>query len=773
VSATDGREKEIRRLLDRGIQALEDGQTYRARALLSKVLQLDTRHEWAWYYLSWTMGTVPGRAWCLERVLDINPRQPHARERLADLSRDLKASADAQILQRVAREADAGPPGGPAALAGAQGVADGPQTIPTSLTAELEEVAASLIEAERTLDGQDLQLRALESEADRRDVLLDELQRGAEALGEEIRGAATVAAQLRSEQDSVLQAQWRLAGELDGLRRGARYAMDQLETVDRRLSEAETRVEQAEQAERKIGLRLGGLKSRADAGDAELDAVRREAEAISTRLQSASELLTEGQERLKSELDRVRSDAEAISARLQSGTESITADQVRLASELDGVRSEAEAISARLQSKTESITADQRRLSGELDSLLVEVLSTGTQLDTVEQRVSRGEARIEHTEGATGALEGRVGSLEDQLAPLSPALQRVRRELGTLDELALETEKTVAGLRKQVDRLQREHVRALRGKPRWAVVPIMALVVGVILISVGALEVFPYMASRLRPDLLIGRAKAVAGIASETPLPSATPTVEAVTPSPSATDTPEVFRPVPAIGPPAIGGLSGTLTPTRAAESIVPEIETREAAASGDADRSPVASPTALPSATPRPPTATTTPTPTAMPTSTPTPTPTPVLPTRLIVPDADVDAAVVPVSWQPEDGTDPWEGTWEIPDGGTVGWHDDSAPLGVPGNTVLSGHNTTGGEVFRYLYQVEAGDVIMVAANDVAFTYVVWETLILPELGQPREVREENARYLLPTEDERLTLVTCHPYGSLRNRLIVIARRL
>jgi sortase (surface protein transpeptidase) len=52
-----------------------------------------------------------------------------------------------------------------------------------------------------------------------------------------------------------------------------------------------------------------------------------------------------------------------------------------------------------------------------------------------------------------------------------------------------------------------------------------------------------------------------------------------------------------------------------------------------------------------------------------------------------------------------------------------------------------------------------------------VSETLILPEAGQPLGVRRENARYVMPTDDERLTLVTCHPYGSLRNRLIVIAR--
>jgi LPXTG-site transpeptidase (sortase) family protein len=84
--------------------------------------------------------------------------------------------------------------------------------------------------------------------------------------------------------------------------------------------------------------------------------------------------------------------------------------------------------------------------------------------------------------------------------------------------------------------------------------------------------------------------------------------------------------------------------------------------------------------------------------------------------------------------------------------------------------HNTTNGEVFRDLYTLQAGDVITSYAGDIPHAYTVTEVLILPEAGQPLEVRIENARYILPTDDERLTLVTCHPYGSLRYRLIVIA---
>jgi sortase A len=112
----------------------------------------------------------------------------------------------------------------------------------------------------------------------------------------------------------------------------------------------------------------------------------------------------------------------------------------------------------------------------------------------------------------------------------------------------------------------------------------------------------------------------------------------------------------------------------------------------------------------------------------------------------------------------------WELPDTRAAGWHETSASLGVPGNTVLSGHNTSNGEVFRDLYQLEFGDEVLLQAGEMTYTYAVVQTLILPEAGQPLEVRIENAHYIEPTEDERLTLVTCHPYGSLRNRLIVIA---
>ena len=172
--------------------------------------------------------------------------------------------------------------------------------------------------------------------------------------------------------------------------------------------------------------------------------------------------------------------------------------------------------------------------------------------------------------------------------------------------------------------------------------------------------------------------------------------------------------------------------------------------------------PTNTPSPSPAPPTPTATPIP--------SPTPTPALPNRIVIPAISVDAPIVPVSWQTAEEDGQTQAAWAVPDTYAAGWHETSAPLGVPGNTVLNGHNTTHGEVFRDLYTLKVGDTITIYAGDTPYTYSVTESLILPEAGQPLEVRVENARYILPTDDERLTLVTCHPYGSLRYRLIVIA---
>jgi sortase A len=98
------------------------------------------------------------------------------------------------------------------------------------------------------------------------------------------------------------------------------------------------------------------------------------------------------------------------------------------------------------------------------------------------------------------------------------------------------------------------------------------------------------------------------------------------------------------------------------------------------------------------------------------------------------------------------------------------SAPFGLPGNTVLDGHHNVKGEVFRDLWTLQAGDEITLYAGAQARPYRVRQVLILPEKGQPLEVRLANARYIQPSEDERLTLVTCWPYENNTHRTVVVA---
>lgn len=148
-----------------------------------------------------------------------------------------------------------------------------------------------------------------------------------------------------------------------------------------------------------------------------------------------------------------------------------------------------------------------------------------------------------------------------------------------------------------------------------------------------------------------------------------------------------------------------------------------------------------------------------------------PVIPSRIVIPTINLDAPVMPVSLQMSEVDGQAVAVWEVPATYAAGWHETSATLGLPGNTVLNGHNTTNGEVFRDLYLLEPGALVSLYAGQTPYMYRVEEVLILPEAGQPLEVRLENARFIMPTDDERVTLVTCHPYGSVSNRLVVIAR--
>ena len=146
-------------------------------------------------------------------------------------------------------------------------------------------------------------------------------------------------------------------------------------------------------------------------------------------------------------------------------------------------------------------------------------------------------------------------------------------------------------------------------------------------------------------------------------------------------------------------------------------------------------------------------------------------VPTRIHIPAIDLEAPIVPIGWKNVDVNGVTQPIWDVPTWRAAGWHETSDQIGVPGNAVLNGHNTSNGEVFRYLYKLDVGALVLIETDDgETYSYTVTEKLILPEAGQPIEVRIKNAQYIQPTADERLTLITCHPYGSLAKRLLIIA---
>jgi LPXTG-site transpeptidase (sortase) family protein len=144
--------------------------------------------------------------------------------------------------------------------------------------------------------------------------------------------------------------------------------------------------------------------------------------------------------------------------------------------------------------------------------------------------------------------------------------------------------------------------------------------------------------------------------------------------------------------------------------------------------------------------------------------------PQRIVIPSIEVDAPVTDVSLAAIASAGQTYYQWQVPEAYEVGWHNTSAPLGQPGNTVLNGHHNIHGEVFGRLVDLESGAEIIVYDKIGPHHYTVADVQILPEQDQPLEVRKENASWIQPTDDERITLVTCWPHTDNTHRLIVVA---
>lgn len=143
---------------------------------------------------------------------------------------------------------------------------------------------------------------------------------------------------------------------------------------------------------------------------------------------------------------------------------------------------------------------------------------------------------------------------------------------------------------------------------------------------------------------------------------------------------------------------------------------------------------------------------------------------TRLVAGRIALNAPVVEVGWREWTENGQVMRLWEVANY-AAGWHKNSALPGQPGNIVLSGHHNIKGEVFRYIADLEIGDVITLYMGEQPYDYKVEDKFIVKDLDEPEEVRIANARWIGPFEDERLTLVTCWPYTGNSHRVIVIAK--
>jgi sortase A len=148
-------------------------------------------------------------------------------------------------------------------------------------------------------------------------------------------------------------------------------------------------------------------------------------------------------------------------------------------------------------------------------------------------------------------------------------------------------------------------------------------------------------------------------------------------------------------------------------------------------------------------------------------------VPDRVVIPSIGLYAPITTVDKIPVqlDGETYYQ--WLAPRGFRAGWHADSALLGIGGNTVINGHHNAYGEVFQNLIDVQENDVIILGSGDDQFFFTVAVIAILEERFASVEQRLANTSWIGPTDDERLTLITCWPETSNTHRLIIVAEPL
>ena len=167
-----------------------------------------------------------------------------------------------------------------------------------------------------------------------------------------------------------------------------------------------------------------------------------------------------------------------------------------------------------------------------------------------------------------------------------------------------------------------------------------------------------------------------------------------------------------------------------------------------------------------------------------------PAEPVRIVIPDLGIDAPVEEVGWQVEEVGGEMRSTWELASF-AAGHHSNSALPGQSGNVVISGHHNIEGKVFKNIslaWDEDAAElqedgitrrstvldgrtVTIYDAAGRAFQYVIEGMYNMPDRDVSEAQRRENARFIAPTSEPILTLVTCWPYTNNTHRIVVVAR--
>lgn len=129
---------------------------------------------------------------------------------------------------------------------------------------------------------------------------------------------------------------------------------------------------------------------------------------------------------------------------------------------------------------------------------------------------------------------------------------------------------------------------------------------------------------------------------------------------------------------------------------------------------------------------------------------------TRLLIPRLGVDTIVV-------------EGTSEEALSSGAGHYPETPLPGEPGNVGIAGHRTTYGKPFADLDQLVPGDTVVLETPVGPYVYQM-----VPGFdghANPWVVKPDDWSVVAPTSQPMLTLTTCHPKGSARERLIARLR--